>query len=1137
MNELASVSSVTEAAEIIPGYVLEEKIGTGGCGEVWKATAPGGLLKAVKIIHGHADDKRAARELRSLNRAKLLSHPFLLSLERIEVVDGHLVIITELADATLRDRFDDCQQRGLSGIPRDELLEYVREAADALDYLFDNHSLQHLDVKPDNFLLFGKHVKVADFGLLKDLQDNRASMVSGLTPMYASPEMFEGRPGRHSDQYSLAVLYQELATGKLPFCGSNIAALASQHLHNAPELISLTPLERFAVGKALSKDPEHRFPNCRAFADRLGRRSAVVSVPEQENVQRTGRSVSSFDRSDGPNGHIHDGQTIEVSAPEIFSLPKLDLVNKTAYRPTVFIGIGGTGGMILCHLKQILSDRFGEPDELPALQLLYVDTDITAINAACTGVCGCNLVEDQTLLTPLRQTQEYRQRPVSNLDSISRRWIYNTPRSMKTEGFRALGRLSLLDNSERILDSIRKSILTCVSSDAIALSTRNSGLPFQEEDPRVFIVSSVSGGTGGGMAIDLAYATRQVLAECGYADDEICALFSFSTSGCSKASGISSANTYAFCEELNYFSQAGSDYPGESTCGLAGFVGDGPTFKSTYLVDLGENMSSDAYSEATDQLANYLALNTVSSAHRFFDGARTSNRVHAGSRTPFRSVGLSPFGAGHRGDPTPWVELLCKCVVRKWQGGREAVGTYERIKLSEQERILAAQVVDDSIEEGVASLFEESIRQYELSIDGLVQRIREFVSEQLKSSTTEYLRTIVDDTLEKAIQGNDDESPAQVALRTIKTIVGPTSLFSTGDRQVESLSDILLPHVKQIGADRGLSLSDWLLCLINRENTSIDSARQVAARISDHLEQLKADACQRLEESKEKCDEANLRATCIAREPKSRRRSYRRTVRDVVLDYGETMVDRLVWEGTCRMFASLEPHVTSAADQLREFWTDLNRLADEFTPSNHVLTESAENIKDSPADSRISFCTIFRQHQMELVEQLDRESLTSVLATDQSLRHVLTEGNLRQTVETSMRMIGRKLLLQAMSKATQEYLKRTLSSGASAPDFANIIEQGRQGAIPKLLSLGGDKRLLLVVPKELDPTPIAKEILKASGEQINIVEDSYTGFAFCYEVESIPLQGIFNRLIRQRHDCQELANRLHTRINTNFTVG
>ena len=211
MTKTAS-ETICEGYEPIPGYVVEELIGQGGFGEVWRASAPGGLKKAVKFVFGDQGSERSRRELKSLERIRGVQHPFLLTLERFEAVNKRLVIVTELADGSLEDVYHKYRDRGSCGIPADELLRHLHDAADALDYLHDSYQLQHLDVKPGNLLMIGGHVKVADFGLLKDLQDADCSIVGGLTPVYAPPELFDGRPSLHSDQYSLAVMYQELPT-------------------------------------------------------------------------------------------------------------------------------------------------------------------------------------------------------------------------------------------------------------------------------------------------------------------------------------------------------------------------------------------------------------------------------------------------------------------------------------------------------------------------------------------------------------------------------------------------------------------------------------------------------------------------------------------------------------------------------------------------------------------------------------------------------------------------------------------------------------------------------------------------------------------------------------------------------------
>ena len=82
-------------------------------------------------------------------------------MERVEVVGNELVIVCELADRSLADVLVAELKSGKAGIPRDVLLAYMRETAEALDVMHVRHGLQHLDVKPQNLFLVSNHVKVA----------------------------------------------------------------------------------------------------------------------------------------------------------------------------------------------------------------------------------------------------------------------------------------------------------------------------------------------------------------------------------------------------------------------------------------------------------------------------------------------------------------------------------------------------------------------------------------------------------------------------------------------------------------------------------------------------------------------------------------------------------------------------------------------------------------------------------------------------------------------------------------------------------------------------------------------------------------------------------------------------------------
>jgi serine/threonine protein kinase len=262
--------------EPISGYRLIEPLGQGGFGEVWKCVAPGGIFKAIKFVFGNlnvqdANRANAQQEFNALQRVKGINHPYVLSMDRIEVINGELVIVMELADRSLFELMASYRQEGQPGVPREELLEYLCEASEALDLMNLKYGLQHLDIKPGNLFLVSNHVKVADFGLVNDMVGvgpNAAAataQLAGITPLYASPEAFMGRISRYSDQYSLAIVYQELLTGTLPFDGKNARQLAMQHAMAPPNLHGLPETDRPIVGKALAKDPLERYPSCLTF--------------------------------------------------------------------------------------------------------------------------------------------------------------------------------------------------------------------------------------------------------------------------------------------------------------------------------------------------------------------------------------------------------------------------------------------------------------------------------------------------------------------------------------------------------------------------------------------------------------------------------------------------------------------------------------------------------------------------------------------------------------------------------------------------------------------------------------------------------------------------------------------------------
>ena len=552
--------------EPIAGYVLKEKLGSGGYGDVWSADAPGGLQKAIKIVHGSIDESRAASELKSLQRIRQVNHPFILSLERIEVVENQLIIVTELAQGSLLDRFAEYREKGFSGVARDRLLNYMKDAAEGLDFLCQKHDLQHLDVKPGNLLLVSDRIKVADFGLVKDLQSNTQSLMGGLTPTYAAPEMFDGRPGRYSDQYSLAIVYQEMLTGSLPFRGRTTAQLANEHLHKAPALSELPAPERAVLAKALSKKPQQRYSDCKEMVLALDHAANKGDSTESEPiVQVRGWSPNLTNANSRQlNGHPATRNSANVPANARSRLPagtpknpapdnaearnnaKVDIAPSSVTEPSLFIAVGGMAIDAISLLRKQLfaqtsksniSDRF-----------LVLDTDSRALEPLVDRSSPSRLDYGSVIHLPIKTPNYYREE-TQPFSQLSRRWVYNIPRTQQTEGVRPLGMLAFLDHASLVFDRLQMAL-----SDLIEQNEARKTV-------RVKLITSLMGGTGSAMVSEIGFMVRQAAETLGITVqlELICSC----ASPCPTALGdLASASAMASLLEINHYFKTGGLHPG-----------------------------------------------------------------------------------------------------------------------------------------------------------------------------------------------------------------------------------------------------------------------------------------------------------------------------------------------------------------------------------------------------------------------------------------------------------------------------------------------------------------------------------------------------------------------------------------------
>jgi serine/threonine protein kinase len=811
-------------AEPIPGYRLIEPLGSGGFGEVWKCEAPGGLFKAIKFVFGNlnsldVDSARAEQELHALNRVKEVRHPFVLSMDRIEIVEGELVIVMELADRSLHDLFGECVSAGLVGIPRDALLRYVRDAAEALDHMNEKHNLQHLDIKPRNLFLISDRVKVADFGLVKHLERSGASgILGGVTPLYAPPETFSGTISGRSDQYSLAIVYQELLTGQRPFKGKNARTLAQQHMNEDPELRPLPEGERPVIARALSKDPAKRFPNCLAFVRALYTARSPArpeTLPAHAPASEDERPKSISDTMENIlleqlpaegnllsvealGEHAGTGVSPVTDGEEVSRLGMTIAQPQTgALRPTLVIGIGSFGRRALQELRCRFLDRFGAFDKVSMVRFLYLDSDSDAIKGATRGTPEIALRSGEVQHLPLHPIAHYRRRQLDQLSEwLPREKLFAMPRSLKTHGSRALGRLAFADNYLRLTARLRREIQTASHPDSIYQTVSQTGLALRDNVPRIYIIACASGG-GSGFVVDLGYSLRRLLNQLHQPEARLTSFLFCGAPDDPATPPAELANLYATLTEVNHFSDPSVPFTAQYGSDGPRLIDEGAAFDNNYLVTL-KHRTPSARRDALAHLGSYLFHELTTPL-----GTRLEQARHKRGMFPFRSFGT--YGVWF-----PRGLLLhlaargaCRRLLEQWQAANldeHAIIPDKHVAPPEDSD--DARVADSNARITAHDLLEAAqarvLADSELQADALANRILDLASQQLEGSPRELLTRLLTGIEEQSQQMMAQDDPgawARQALTRVQDWLGgglqPPGSTSVGQRRKSRLTRAL----------------------------------------------------------------------------------------------------------------------------------------------------------------------------------------------------------------------------------------------------------------------------------------------------------------------------------------------------------
>ena len=268
------VESQVTAGQTVAGYVVEDMLGRGGMGEVYRARDQ--RLErpvALKLLLRNLAEDAGFRDrmFRESRLAASLDHPNVVPIYEAGDADGRLFIAMRYVDGTDLKKL----------LRREGALEPARaiaiavQVADALDAAHAS-GLVHRDVKPSNILLDQQggreHAYLADFGLTQSASDRQPTDGSLMGSVdYVAPEQIRGDEidGR-ADIYALGCLLFETLTGSLPFADPSEVAVLYAHLEDDPPVASerrpvLPPGLDDVLARAMAKRREDRQPTATAL--------------------------------------------------------------------------------------------------------------------------------------------------------------------------------------------------------------------------------------------------------------------------------------------------------------------------------------------------------------------------------------------------------------------------------------------------------------------------------------------------------------------------------------------------------------------------------------------------------------------------------------------------------------------------------------------------------------------------------------------------------------------------------------------------------------------------------------------------------------------------------------------------------
>src|ERR1017187_6454950 len=189
-------------------------------------------------------------------------------------------------------------------------------------------------------------------------------------------------------------------------------------------------------------------------------------------------------------------------------------IQQEGIKPTVLIGLGGTGGDVLLKVRKKIFERYGSPSDFPVVQFVYIDTDTTNQHIDSQLVEEFKFAPQERVDAIMLDTAKYTRN--LNQQPLIKAWWYPTLHDLSQvkEGagqIRGYSRLAFFVNFDTIKNAIDNALTMAMGSPGPML--KKHGIEVDtSKGAYIYVVASLAGGTGSGMFIDAGYLCKTLAA-------------------------------------------------------------------------------------------------------------------------------------------------------------------------------------------------------------------------------------------------------------------------------------------------------------------------------------------------------------------------------------------------------------------------------------------------------------------------------------------------------------------------------------------------------------------------------------------------------------------------------------------------